>query len=267
MRGKFNFRDGFTYRMPVHFRGWPFSRDTRVVYSDVLMMQTEQSTDMEALAQYVPSEFEILRPSVVWGYANCRGVDFMANGEYRIFQASVPVRYIGGEREIEGVYPLVIWEDDTVPILGGREEDGMPKVFCDISSDRHFEKHWFASASLYCETMARFDFYEVCEADAETLKAAQDSPFVNNFGYRYIPLVESGGAATCGPILYPQEVHPRKIWNGDASVDIVVPKDWYKIPQMYSTLKCLGGLPNLGFTNGVRMEGSLRLCVADSKSL
>lgn len=267
MRGKFNFNEDYTYRMPVHFKGWPFNNANRVVFSDVSMFQVEQKTELEELANLVPSEFELLAPSLLWSYANCRGVDFMANGEYRIFQASVPVKYAEKGREINGVYPLVIFEDDPVPILGGREEDGMPKVFCCISTDRHYENHWFASAALYCETMAKFDFHESGEAAGEELAAVQSSPLVNNFGYRYIPHVEGGGASTRGPILYPQEVRPERLWHGEGSVRVIVPDAWYKNPFMYHILAGLAKLPDLGFANAVRMKGSLRLCVADSKEL
>lgn len=267
MRGKFEFKDGWTYRMPLHFIVRPFDHNNRVVFSDVLMLKVEQQTDMDVLAAFVPPEFEILRPSVIWSYANCRGVDFLSNGDYRIFQASVPVKYVGGDRELTGVYPLIIWEDDPIPILGGREEDGMPKLYCNISSDRHYENHWFTSAALYSETMARMDFHEKNEAGADEVRAAADDPVTNNFGYRYIPLVEKGGASTKGPILYPQEMHPKQIWHGEGSVQVVVPDAWYKNPSMYQILEGLASLPVRGFTGAARIKGSLRLCIADSKEL
>ncbi|MDY2984903.1 MAG: acetoacetate decarboxylase family protein [Synergistes jonesii] len=52
-------------------------------------------------------------------------------------QAPALVRYRGGKESIEGYYPLVIFENNVVPVLGGREEDGMPKAVCGISLDRH----------------------------------------------------------------------------------------------------------------------------------
>ncbi len=265
MLGKFQFRKDFTYRMPVHFQNGPFNSENRVVYSDCFLLNVEQKTEFEALAQFVPSEFEILRPVVCWGYANCRGVDFLAHGEYRIFQASVPVRFIA--EDIIGVYPLVIWENNAIPILGGREEDGMPKVWCDIAAERHYENHYFAAIALECETMARFDFFEECEVASEKVEHANASPLVNNFGYRYIPRVAGAGTAHREPILYPQMNFPKQIWHGTGKVEIMVPDRWYKNASMFSTLKGLAGLPNLGFENATRMSSQLKLCVADSRSL
>ena len=267
MRGQFVCKDQMTYRMPVHFRGMRYDPNTRVVYRNVMSFSVEQRTDEKALAKLVPVDFEIVRPSIVWGYANCRDVDFMAHGEYRIFQAVVPVRYEKDGQAIDGVYPLVIFENDATPIVGGREEDGMPKVYCDIAGERHYERHWFANASLYCDTMLRFDYHEAAPLNDTALQALRENPLVNNFGYRYIPLVSASGAATSGPVLYPQEAHPDVGWAGEMSVEVRPPRHWYENYTLYTALQTLHDLPNLGFTNGMRTLGSLRLCVADSQAL
>lgn len=267
MKGRFTCQESLTYRMPVHFREMKYNLDNRVVYRNVMSFSVEQKTDGDALAKYVPSDFEITSPSILWGYVNCRDVDFMAHGEYRIFQATVPVRYEKNGQAIDGVYPLVIFENDATPILGGREEDGMPKVYCDIAGERHHENHWFANASLYCDTMLRMDFHEAEPIGAQALEALNVNPLTNNFGYRYIPQVGAPGAATSGPVLYPQEVHPETGWTGEMSVEVRPPRNWYENFTLYATLKALHDLPNHGFVNGMRMVGSLRLCVADSKAL
>ena len=267
MRGQFTVKEDMTYRMPVHFREMKYNADNRVVYQNVSTFTVEQRTDMEALAKIVPAEFEITAPILIWGYANCRDVDFMAHGEYRIFQACVPVRYEKGGESIAGAYPLVIFENDATPILGGREEDGMPKLLCDIAGERRHEKHWFACASLYCETMLRMDFHDGEPMSEAEIKALRAQPLINNFGYRYIPQVGSSGAATTGPILYPQEAYPEAGWRGEMSVEVFPPRNWYENRFMYMGLKTLRELPNHGFANATRTLGSLRLCVADSRAL
>ena len=77
MKGKFVPQDGYSYRMPAHFCGWPYDGGNRVVYSDVYMMSVFQRTDPAALAAFVPSQFELLDGDVQWSYCNCRDVDFM----------------------------------------------------------------------------------------------------------------------------------------------------------------------------------------------
>lgn len=251
--------------MPVHFQNAPVNHENRVIYSDCFQMSVEQKTEMEALTEFVPVEFKVLRPVVIWSFTNCRGVDFMAHGEYRIFQAAVPVRYTDGN--IEGVYPLVIWENNAYPILGGREEDGMPKVFCDIAPERHYDSHYFTAISLDCETMARFNFFEAEEAPDAEVAQANAASLINAFGYRSIPDVESGRPTWSELILYPQHYYPKKIWHGTGNVEVSAPDVWYRNPGMFRILNGLSGLPNLGFEHAERMLTSIKLCVTDSKSL
>lgn len=265
MKGKFVPQDGYSYRMPTHFCGWPYNGGSRVVYSDVFMMSVFQRTDPDALAAYVPAQFELLDGDLQWSYCNCRGVDFMSGGEYRILQVNAHVSFDSQDGPIEGWYPLVIWEDNAHPVIGGREEDGMPKLIADISAERHVDKHWFASTSLNCETMARFDFVDDREASPE--EVATMGQQINAFGYRYFPHPDRSGAAYQGIVLYPQSVTPSQAWFGEGKVSLFMPDPWYRIPNMALILGGLAGLPNNGFFGGVRQRCTTKLSVADSKEL
>lgn len=267
MRGKFTFKDGYTYRMPVTLRNYPYNRDVRVFYSDCRAYFVDQKTDMEALAALIPDTFEILAPIVNWQYVNCRGVDFLANGEYRILQASVPVRFCGKEDTLEGIYPLVILEDNATPVLGGREEDGMPKLVCNISIDRHVGDHWFASAAAECETIARMNFRESGECTPEQIAAFNVRGSVAAFGNRCLPNVDKPGLAFQEYVLYPQECHASRMFSGTGEMGIVPPAAPYILPLFNSTLCALSTLPNLGFENALRMDCTLRLCVSDSRAI
>ena len=131
-RGKFKLKDDHIYKMPVHFGGDPFY-PVRTVYRDMTGISIQFETDQEALLEIIPHDFELLEPVVNVQFSNCRDVDWMAGGEYRLIQVASPVRYVGNSEGLEGQYVFVIWENKTCPIIGGREEDGMPKVFADIS--------------------------------------------------------------------------------------------------------------------------------------
>ena len=145
MRGLFRFNEEFVYKMPVHFGGDPFY-PVRTVYGDMTCLGVSFRTEEDALLRFIPEDFEMLEPVVNVQYANCRDVDWMAGGEYRLIQASVPVRYEGNSEGLVGEYVLVIWENKACPILGGREEDGMPKLFADIACERHVNERWFTAA-------------------------------------------------------------------------------------------------------------------------
>jgi hypothetical protein len=157
MRGKFVFNDDCVYKMPVHFGGGPFT-PVRTVYGDMTGITLSFETAPESLLALLPEDFELLEPKVNVQFANAREVDWMSGGEYRLIQASSPARYLGNAEELEGEYVFVIWENKACPILGGREEDGMPKIYADIASERHYGDEWFTAASYESHTFLSIEF-------------------------------------------------------------------------------------------------------------
>jgi acetoacetate decarboxylase len=267
MRGKFSVKDeNLSYRMPVHFSNWPRT-EVALVFSDVISICVNQKTEANKLAEFIPEEFELLSDQLLWQYSDCREVDFMSQGDYRIIQVGAEVRFTKDGETHTGIYPLIIWEDEGYPIIGGREEDGMPKVFANISRPRHVGNHWFAATSLYSETMVRFDFKQGKEAGKEVIADMEEQACVNSFGYRYIPHPHKAGAALQNIILYPQEFHPRKVWEGEGEITIFPPEPFERIVNMALPLHKLASLPKLGFSKGKLTKGWLKLCVSQSKEL
>ncbi|MDD4896777.1 MAG: acetoacetate decarboxylase family protein, partial [Atribacterota bacterium] len=171
MKGKFQFQDGFVYKMPAHFGGYQFY-PVRVKYNDITNIVIQYETKPEVLLQYIPEEFDLLKPLVNVQYSNCRDVDWMAGGEYRLIQVTAPVKYTGSSEGLTGEYALVVWENKTCPIIGGREEDGVPKIFADIANERYLNDHWFTTASYESNTFLKMDFYkkaELAKTDIEKL--------------------------------------------------------------------------------------------------
>lgn len=140
MRGKFRIQEDFTPRMPVHFSGVPFY-PYRINYGDMTAIGVQFETDEESLTRFIPEAFELLRPEVSVQFADFRDVAWMSKGQYRLIEVIAPVRYEGNDEGLEGVHPLVIWENKACPILGGWEEDGMPKIFADVAAARHVGDH------------------------------------------------------------------------------------------------------------------------------
>ena len=265
MKGKFRFVGDHVYKMPVHFGGDPFY-PVRTVYGDMTGINVKFKTDPEALLRFLPEDFELLEPAVIVGYANCRDVDWMAGGEYRLIQASVPVKYAGNSEGLTGEYVLVIWENKACPILGGREEDGMPKIFADIASERHHGDHWFTMASYESSTFLKMDFTRKEALPEKDLEKMQEHSRINYFGWRHLPNLGKGGASLSHATLYPQEMTPSAAWRGEGSLQ------WTKLtpeqhPLQWRIIHSLASLPVLQYAGAVMVKGKARLNVGDSRIL
>lgn len=264
-RGKFKLKDDYVYKMPVHFGGDPFY-PVRTIYRDMTGISIQFETDQEALLEIIPHDFELLEPVVNVQYSNCRDVDWMAGGEYRLIQVASPVRYMGNSEGLEGQYVFVIWENKTCPIIGGREEDGMPKVFADISCERHLEDHWFTAASYESYTFLKLDFVKTGELDDEAVKEANENPKINFFGWRYIPNLGKAGASLSHATLYPQEAYFSKIWTGNGHLEWTK-LNYEKHPLQFRIISALAELPVVRYTEAKMSKNSARLNVGDSRIL
>lgn len=265
MRGQFKFQEDWVYKMPVHFGGYPFY-PVRTVYGDMTGLQVGFETDPEKLLPLIPEDFELLKPQVNVQYANCREVEWMAGGDYRLIQVTAPVRYIGNSEGLVGEYALVVWENKACPIIGGREEDGVPKIFADIALERHNGDYWFTAASYESVNFLKLDFRKTGEMSEGEIAEANKNPKINLFGWRYLPNLGKGGATLSHATLYPQEATIRQGWTGEGTVT------WTEVtpeqhPLQWKIINTLAGLPVVGFTGATMMKTTARLNVGDSRIL
>ena len=265
MRGKFKLQKDFCYKMPPHFGGDPFY-PARVVYPDMSVLMMKYQTDQDALLQFIPEEFELLEPAVNLQFSNCREIEWMAGGEYRLFQVSAPVRFMGNTEGLVGEYGLVVWENNATPILGGREEDGVPKIFADIACERHVGDHWFTSASYECNTFLSIDFHRKERFSESTVEEMNKNPMVNLFGWRLLPEIGKGGSSLSQLTLYPQEMYVKEAWAGEGEIRWT-PLTQEQHPAQSRIITSLAGLPIKGYESAVMIKGSARLNVGDSRIL
>ncbi|NLZ14346.1 MAG: acetoacetate decarboxylase family protein [Thermotogaceae bacterium] len=265
MRGKFKLRDDYVYKMPAHFGGTPFN-PWKAVYGDMLCFNVRYETDQEALLQYLPEVFELREPILTVQYSNCRDVVWMSGGEYRLIQVTVPVKFTSKSEELYGDYALVVWENKTCPIIGGREEDGVPKVFADIANERHVEDHWFTFASYESCTFLGIDFYTKKGASPEDMRKMNEHSKINLFGWRYLPNLGKGGATVSQATLYPQEITIKQAWYGEGRVQwtMLTPE---RHPLQSHVIKSLSELPAVNYIDAMMFKCSGSLNGGYSKTL
>ncbi|MFD3157912.1 acetoacetate decarboxylase family protein [Haloimpatiens sp. FM7330] len=255
----FEFDDNKVYRMPPFFGGDDFDPNTKANVNDVVTINFIQTTCGSWLADYLPEGFELLRPELIISFCQLREVEFMAGSSYNLIQVGVPARFNGIYDQLEGTFPLVIWENKVRPIIGGREESGQPKIYADIEDLHIYKEKYFTNASYEGNTFLRLKMVKpqvVSNDELEQIQASMEN--YNVFGWRYIPKVGAPGADLSQPILYPQSAQIENAWVGEGTVKWIK-LNWELNEYQYRILKALSQLPVKGATNVMMTKGSITM--------
>jgi hypothetical protein len=110
---------------------------------------------------------------IIISYNQLREVDFLSGGSYNLVQIGVPVYFSGKRDRLEGTLALVIWENKTQPIIGGREEDGMPKIHADIQDLHVLQQKYFTIVSYEGNTFLRLGMIRAEHVSGQELEAAR----------------------------------------------------------------------------------------------
>lgn len=264
----FQFKPDKNYRMPPYFGAPEFEKDYEVRVNDALSMKFTIETAENRLADYLPEGFELLRPEMNIGFNQLWAADFLFGGGYNLIQVDVPARFAGKRDRFEGNFPLVIWENLTRPIFGGREESGQPKVFADILNLHIFNGLYYTTAGYDGNTFLKMEMKDLVPVDQDTLrKIVEGSANYNNFGWRYIPKVGEPGAELSQPILYPQSMEAKGAWTGGGGFEWIKLDEKYKYadpvkkqidaPSQYEMISQLADLPVYDMKPGMIITGAI----------
>jgi len=244
----FHFDDDFSYRMPAHFGGVRGGDLHDLQYDDVTSIAISYLTDEEQLAQYVPDAFAITEPSVNIEYQKCCGVQWMGGGQYTLVAVMTPVRHLSSGTD--GAFALVVWENDAAPILGGREDTGIPKVFADIPDYHLLGGRATAHVSYEGRAFLELDLQLDKELTAEEIVARNGAGRVNQMGWRHIGNIGRPGAALSHATFYPVDVTYLSGGTGAGTVK------WTKMeyaqnPLQAHIIAALTDLPVVEYREGV----------------
>lgn len=242
--------------MPAHFGGFECpGPEAALYYRDAVSITFEYTTDENQLENYVPEGFELLRPELNISYSQFREIDWMAGGGYNLVQVSVPARFNGKRDQVEGQFILVVWENKTWPILGGREETGIPKIYADIEDLHIIQPNYYTSVSYEGNTFLHLEMLEARPVEGQLLSKMQASAAtINALGWRYIPKVGSPGADLSQPTLYPQEAEVHSVWAGAGNVKWI-PLSWEQNPGQWHIIKALAELPMFEISPVIMSKG------------
>lgn len=164
---------------------------------------------------------------------------------------------------LNGTYMPILFESLTDPIVSGREELGMPKLYTGIEvysreKSLRIQTGWQGAnwGNFVLEGLEDVDF----KGEAGTVSGEPDDGI---FTYRYMPQVgrDNKGVAEAGyPVFVPfADERPvpvaervRKAKNASFKID---PLDWEALPTLYHVISRLAELPVYEVMSGKVVEG------------
>lgn len=230
----------------------------RSVYGEVQYLSIQYQTDPDAIQALLPDCYKPAEKPIVttmFGYYD--GVDFMAGGGYSIATVLVGARFDGERDHVEGDYVLVMCEDDTIPIITGRELSGIPKVHAYISPVKTLpDGHLRCHTSLWGHLLFGMDLEPLDRQNpvvrSVAAKRINERPLL---GYKYISSLDDPPDASY-PTVLRSDTKLEELWLGKsgqiffgdaAEADISIGK---------RIIDALKKLPVRNVTQTIRFRGS-----------
>ena len=251
----FELDDTLDYSMPAHFGGTELVPG-HVATQRVSALVIAYETDRALLEAFVPGEFALRAPEVQVMFATFAGVNWLAGARYNLVNVSAPVRFDGRTDHLDGDYTLVTWQNSTEPILRGREQSGVPKVYAEIQDLREVGQHYSTNASFAGNTFLSLDFESAGPLAGEALESLQAGmATLNTIGWRYIPRINGPGADLSQFVLFPQGMEIERAESGTGSLRWT-PLSWMQHPTQHRIIEGLASLPIRQVTRAVLVEGT-----------
>jgi acetoacetate decarboxylase len=231
------------------------------------MLSVSVETDRAELERYIPEELELLAPEVQVAFNQLTEINWLGGGHYNLVMVSVPARFSGKKDHVDAAYPLVVWENRTAPILTGREQTGVPKIFADIEDLHVYQPHYATSISYEGNTFLSMTFDAGGQVTGKELERMKDQiRTLDLLGWRYIPKVGGPGADLSQFIHFPQWMEAEKVHTGKGTLQ------WTELsvmqnPRQYHIIKALASLPVKKEGRSLLAEGEVILDTTQARVL
>lgn len=193
------------------------------------------------------------------------GLDWLGGGGYHLLGFYIHgVEYFGPDgEEFHGTHVPVLFESLADPILSGREELGMPKLYTAIDVDRD-SKNLRVNASWQGASWGIITWTGLEEAQSSVPPPPPADPEDGLICWKYMPHVGKqahGSADADYPILIPARDEScrstvNRVWKAkDASISLDK-KDWKALPTIHHIIARLQELPILEIVDARVVEGN-----------
>lgn len=202
------------YRMPLIMGPQWEGKNPKFVYSQTEIVALQYLTEPESISALLPNCYQVGKEplvTVLFGYNN--GLDFMAGGGYILAAIQVSARFDGDKDHVEGDYILVMFENQAWPMICGREDLGIPKLYADISPIKIYpDRSLRCEASYWGHLLFSLELSPPKKQNRIVRYAA--SKLINSrpwLGYKYIPSLDGPPDAEYPTLSY-NETEINELW-------------------------------------------------------
>ncbi|MCP5068947.1 MAG: acetoacetate decarboxylase family protein [bacterium] len=265
----FEFTDGNPYLMPAHFGPADTGWDGKVAhYADNTALTITYVTEGKQASALLPRGFSVTDPAVVSvTFVECRGVDFMAGGGYNLVAVNLSATFRGQSDEAVGSFALVLWENDFMPIMLGREVLGAPKLLAEIPDAWMRDGKRGFHVSDRGTRLLEGEVSGLSPLDEETAQAMTAQMAGQLWmGWKYIPSCDLKHASLSHATALPARTEIQEAWIGSGELafhDV----SWEEAPMSSRIVQTLKALPIVEFQASVLTRGSQDLLIHEQRAM
>jgi hypothetical protein len=235
-------------------RNMPRSHAHLTYVGDSIEVTVRALTDAAALSQYLPPRCRLAgEPVIAVAVNQLTNLGWLAGRGYNIVNVSTQIVFEGDEDKVQGRFIFCLWENKADPVLTGREELGMPKLFADIANPREIDGRW--------ECSAVWEGFKFLDLRLDTTDGDENAPIQGGYASRGVTLVHryhqrtgEWGQADIDQIVisHPSDSPPPRALHQKTGVGKFAfhPARWEDMPTQYTFINALAGLPLLEFRGG-----------------
>lgn len=240
---------GVPYTMPTasEFRDPRPWEQGGMRYGKVTSLGVTFVTDPKLAARLLPEPFRLGDEALISvAESVCEDVDWLAGKKYNLVGVDVAAVFDGEvDRDVRGTFCVIMWENMTEPILGGRDHSGVPKVYADIQG--------LVREGDNCSGIVSHFGHRILDIAASSLKpmapdqrkglerSRRDGIWLN---YKYFPSLENDGPDVSYACTYPSSGTCTAAWEGNGAVRFFS-SSFEKNPTQYVLVNKLAELPVL----------------------
>jgi len=270
----YEFDETKSYFMPPNF-GYrnkptdPVPLKTQYDYYHDAMIIFE--TDYDAVAALLPPGFEPADvPTISVAHSMGRGVDMLGGAGYNLVRVNAAAKFKGKRDTAEGNFCLVMWENEFIPIMMGREILGVGKLMAEIPDLWHRGDSFgfYAAENGFRLLEGEFsNMVEIPVPPATTTPPQQPDYYSGWMSWKYIPNVTYAGASLSHAVALPSAPVVKRRWKAEGGMVKFHELSFTDAPLSGQIATVLSKLPIKKYLGVELWEGSTALLLSEQRYL